>query len=80
MIMTPLTVLVGVIPFLGKISRGVASFVGVLLGVALSAIVIAISWILVRPLIGLALLAVAAGFVAMIMFFRKKKTNLAFSE
>jgi hypothetical protein len=77
MILTPLTVILGVIPFLGKVSRAIASFVGALIGIALSAVVIAISWILVRPLVGLSLLAVAAGLIAMIMFFRKKKIEIS---
>ncbi|MFZ2276998.1 MAG: TMEM43 family protein [Prosthecobacter sp.] len=60
-IMKPLSVLGSVIPFIGNIigmGTGLISFV---LAGAISFLVIAIAWIFVRPLLGIAMLALAIG-------------------
>lgn len=60
-IMKPLSVLGSVIPFIGNIigmGTGLISFV---LAGAISLLVIAIAWIFVRPLLGIAVLALAIG-------------------
>ena len=65
-IMRPLSVLGSVIPFIGNIigmGTGLISFV---LAGTISLLVIAIAWIFVRPLLGIAILAlVVGGFIYM---------------
>jgi len=61
MILRPLSVLADVIPLIGNIVEGATGFMAFLMGLAVSAVTIAIAWVFFRPLIGLALLAVAAG-------------------
>jgi len=61
MILRPLSVLADVIPLIGNIVEGATGFMSFLMGLAVSAVTIAIAWVFFRPLIGLALLAVAAG-------------------
>jgi len=73
MILGPLGVLGDVVPLIGSIIRTGTGLIAGLLGVALGLIVIAISWIAFRPLLGLALLAVAGALVASIIFLRRKK-------
>jgi len=79
MIFTPVQVLVSIIPFLGKyIGKGtgfLAKVIGGLLGFALSLFVIMISWIAVRPLVIIPLLAVTGGVVAYVLYSKKKKAN-----
>jgi len=77
MLFTPVHVLVSIIPFLGKFigkaTGAVAQFIGGILGVALSLLVIAISWIAVRPLVAIPLLLVTAGLIVLLVRYRKSK-------
>jgi hypothetical protein len=50
-----------VLPFLGNIVGAGVGIVCAIIGVAWSLIIIAIAWLFYRPIIGVALLAVAAG-------------------
>ena len=61
MILRPLSVLADVIPLIGNIVEGATGFMSFLMGFTVSAVTIAIAWIFFRPLIGIALLVVAAG-------------------
>ncbi len=61
MILRPLSVLADVIPLIGNIVEGATGFMSFLMGLAVSAVTIAIAWVFFRPLIGIALLVVAAG-------------------
>ena len=63
MLAGPLTVLASVIPFLGRLVGIGAGIVGFLLGLAWSFLIIALAWLFYRPLIGLVLLAAAAGLI-----------------
>lgn len=66
LILKPLSVLADVIPFLGGLVGGVSALISLLLSVAISFVVIAISWIFFRPLLGISLLAVAIGVFVLI--------------
>jgi len=76
MVFKPVEVLLKVIPFLGKyiagFTRWVANFIGILLGVTLSLIVILLSWVLVRPLYAIILLVVVAGLIYLIVKMKRK--------
>lgn len=75
MILAPLGVLGDVVPFIGSIVRMGTGLIAGVLGAALSLIVIAIAWIVVRPLLGIALLAVAGAAVAGVIWMRKRKPS-----
>ena len=55
----PLTTLTSYVPILGKLVGGAVFVVSLLLGLAISLLVIAVSWIVFRPLLGICLLAAA---------------------
>ena len=59
MVLAPLSVLADVIPILGTIVGAGTGFVGTLLGVAWSFIVIAIAWIRFRPVFAFSLIGIA---------------------
>jgi hypothetical protein len=65
-IMRPLSVLGSVIPFIGSIIGMGTGLVSVVLAGTISLLVIAIAWIAVRPVLGIALLVlVVGGFIMM---------------
>lgn len=53
----PLATLTSYVPFFGKIVKGITGLLGFLIGLAVSLLVIAISWIVFRPVLGICLLA-----------------------
>ena len=59
MVVRPLSVFGDVIPFIGDVIRFGTGFVAVGISLVLSLITIALGWITYRPLVGLAVLAVA---------------------
>lgn len=61
MFLSPLSTIAAIIPFLGSIARGAAGLVAFVVALPLTLVVIAISWIAFRPLIGGGLLVLAAG-------------------
>ncbi|MEQ8790816.1 MAG: TMEM43 family protein [Pirellulaceae bacterium] len=75
LIMRPVTALADFVPILGGVVGGIAFLIAGLISVALSFITIAISWVVVRPLIGIPLLIVAllllAGAIYLIVKSRK---------
>lgn len=77
LVFRPLAVLGDVVPFVGSLlGIGVGLF-ALLVGAVLSFTTIAIAWIFVRPLLGIALLAVAIGALAwLISANRKKKARM----
>ena len=52
----PISTLTSYVPFFGKIVKGVTGILGFLIGLAVSLLVIAISWIAFRPVLGICLL------------------------
>ena len=71
----PLAVLVGVLPFLESIVGAGIFFIALMLAIPLTLVVIAISWLVVRPLIGGGLLA--AALVAFILLIRRTRKRAA---
>ena len=69
MILAPLVVLASVLPFLGRIVGFGTGFVAFLVGLIVSLLTIAISWLAYRPLIGIPLLVAV---VALIVFLVRK--------
>lgn len=74
MVLAPLGVLGDVVPFIGSIVRMGTGLIAGVLGVALSLIVIAVSWIAFRPLLGIGLLVVAAAIVGGVIYLRRKRS------
>ena len=72
MILGPLATLVDVIPILNGIVAMGVSLVAFLLAAVLALVTIAVSWIVVRPVLGIALL-VAAGAIAAFIVAKKKQ-------
>lgn len=61
MLINPLRVLADVIPFLGRIVGAIGGFVTFIIAAVLSLIVIVVSWLVVRPLLVVALIAGGVG-------------------
>ena len=61
MILRPLSVVADVLPFLGNLVGAASGFVALLIAGLCALLVIAVAWIIFRPLLGIALLAVAGG-------------------
>ena len=60
MFLGPLSAIAGVIPLLGSIVRGAAALAALVVAVPLTLVVVAISWITFRPVLGVGLLVAAA--------------------
>ena len=73
MILSPLSVLADVVPLIGAIVRTGTGIVSFLLGITLALATISVAWIFYRPLVGLTLLVVAAGFI----YLLKRKSKQA---
>jgi hypothetical protein len=61
-----LSVIADVLPFLGNVVGAGTGFIAFLISAVLSLITIAVAWIVYRPLLGVALLAVAVGLVVLV--------------
>ena len=72
LIFSPLAVIADVVPFIGSIVSGGTVLFAILISLVLSLVTISIAWIFYRPLIGLALLAVAGGVLWLIKVKFKK--------
>lgn len=73
MIFKPLSVLGDVVPFIGSLIGGASSIVAAVLALILSLATIAIAWIWYRPMLGIALLVLAALLVAWLIKGNGKK-------
>ena len=73
LILGPLSVLADVIPLIGSIVGGVTFVVSFFMSAGLSSLVIAVSWIAFRPMVGIPLLVVTLGSFIALIFVRKKK-------
>ncbi|BCX49421.1 DUF1625 domain-containing protein [Haloferula helveola] len=67
MLLKPLSVLADVIPFVGSLVGAAGAAVSLLLSLGISFVVIAISWIAFRPMIGIPLLVVGVGCFVLIV-------------
>jgi len=68
-----LGVLASVIPLLGDIVGVGTGIVSLLLGLAWSLVIISIAWLRFRPVMGIAMLAVAGAFRALLYFKRRSR-------
>ena len=73
LILGPITTIIGYIPFLGKIANSMIGVVSFLIGLSISLLVIAISWFAARPITSIILIAVIAGLIAALVYFKKNK-------
>jgi hypothetical protein len=77
MVFTPVHLLVRMVPFLGryigKATQVIAKVIGAVIGIALSLVLIAISWIVVRPLVAIPMLLVGVGLFMMVFCKKKEK-------
>ena len=73
MVFAPLEVLASVVPFLGKLVGAGIGFVSMVLGLAWSLLIIALAWLFYRPLIGIIILVVVVGLVALL--FSKRSSG-----
>jgi hypothetical protein len=75
-ILRPIAVFGSVIPALGSLLGAGTFLISLLVSVVLSFVTMAVAWIVYRPLLGIALLAVAVvGIVAIFMAARKKPAS-----
>lgn len=74
-LLSPITQVLNIIPLVGKSISGLLTLMGLMIGFAYSMIVIAVSWIAYRPVLGCALLAIAAGFIIGFSVLFKKCKN-----
>ncbi|MBR3490294.1 MAG: TMEM43 family protein [Bacilli bacterium] len=75
MLLSPLTTLLGYIPFLGKIVNGTLGVVSFLVGFAISIVVMGIAWLVFYPLIGIIFIAVAVGSIVLAKMYLSKKDD-----
>ncbi len=76
LILGPLAVMMDVIPFLGSLARGGIFVVSVFGAVIISSFTIALSWIAVRPLIGIPMLLIGIGGIVGLVMWRKKSSPI----
>ncbi len=74
----PLSSMVSFVPFLGNLTQGLLFAVAILLGLVTSSATIGVSWIAVRPLLGLGLLAFAT--LGVMLIYRIRKSSQPKSE
>ncbi len=77
LILAPLRAIANVIPFLASIVGAGVGFIAFALGIPLSLIVIAVAWLVFRPLIGLGLLAAAVAIFVGLGLLRRGKSGRA---
>ena len=75
MVLSPLTTLIGYIPFLGKIVNGAIGVVSTTVGLAISLITVTIAWLVYRPIIGIALIVVSVGLIILAKKYVSKKDD-----
>lgn len=66
LVLRPLSVIADVLPILGTIVRGGTGLVSLLLSAIFAMITIAVAWIFYRPLLGIVLIAAAAGLAVLV--------------
>ena len=69
----PLKTITSYVPILGSIVGGATGLIALFVGLAISLVVIAISWIVFRPILGICLLVAAIGLIALIKSLLSKK-------
>ena len=64
MFLSPLSGIVGFVPILGSIARGAAFLAAMVVAVPTTLVVVALSWIVFRPVVGIGLLVAAVALLA----------------
>ena len=77
LVFKPLSVVADVVPFIGSIVAAGTGLIAFVLAAVLSIITIAVAWVVYRPVLGIALLIVAAALVFVLKGKLKKKTPAA---
>lgn len=77
-ILGPITTLIGYIPFVGKVVNSMIGVISFLVGLAISLVVIAISWFAARPIVAIVSLVVAA--LLIFVFIKYVKNNKGKTE
>jgi hypothetical protein len=77
-ILGPITTLIGYIPFVGKVVNSMIGVISFLVGLAISLVVIAISWFAARPIVAIVSLVVAA--LLIFVFIKYVKNNKGKAE
>ena len=72
LVLSPISVMLNVIPILGRVAQTGIFVIAFLLAAILSLITISIAWIFYRPLIGIAILVVAALIIGLLIFAVKR--------
>ena len=80
MVLSPLTTLIGAIPFLGKIVNGAIGVVSFAVGFAISLVVMGIAWFVYRPILGIALIVVSVGLIVLAKIYVSKKKDTSEEE
>ena len=75
MLLSPLTTLIGAIPFLGKVVNGAVGVVSAFAGFAISLIVMGIAWIVYRPVLGIILIVISVGLIVLAKMYLSKKSS-----
>jgi hypothetical protein len=73
LILKPLSVMADVVPFIGNLVGVGTSIVAFLIALPCALIAIAISWVVVRPVLGISLLVLAVGSIVMLIRIKNKK-------
>ncbi len=73
LIMGPLSAIFSFIPFLGDLAGGVTFFVALVFAFAISLFTIGISWVVVRPVLGVSLIALSIAGLWLMRSMRKEK-------
>jgi hypothetical protein len=73
LIMKPLSVVADVIPLIGNLVGGATTAISLLLSLGISFVVIAISWVTFRPMVGIPLLLVGVG--CFVLLLKKMAQN-----
>ena len=71
-ILGPITTLIGYIPFVGKVVNSMIGVISFLVGLAISLVVIAISWFAARPIVAIVSLVIAAALIFVFVKYVKK--------
>ena len=77
LIAAPLRSMASVVPMVGNIVGSMTTFVSFVLGTILTLVVIAIAWIVVRPIFAIGLLLLAGGAICFLMRRRKPANSFA---
>lgn len=77
MVLRPLSVLADVLPFLGNLIGAATGLVAFLIASILSLLVIAVAWIVFRPLLGVVLIVVVGALVYLLRKISKRKKQAA---